>query len=163
MDTKNKIVKLSKVCYIIAKVLYISAFAVTLTFVALAIALPLTDAIETLTRAETAVLFSTMALYAFIGIGLLWNVEGLFKSIAKEKSPFSESVSHYLKKIAIFILLISIVPALTGSIIIRAIYPETELNFPIEVGGVIAGTVLFLLGMVFKYGNELQKRDDETL
>lgn len=163
METKNKIVKLAKVCYVIAKVLYILAFAVCLTFIALAIALPLTNAISTLTPAETAIIFATLALYAFICIGLLWNIEGLFKSIAKEQSPFNKAVNHYLKKIAIFILVISVVPALLGSTLLRIIYSATELTFPISVSGIIAGAVLFLIGMFFKYGNELQKRDDETL
>ena len=163
MELKNKIIKTAKICYIAAKVLYLLSFAVCLTFIALAIALPLTNAISSLTPAETAVLFSTLAFYAFVCIGLLWNVEGLFKSIAKEQTPFCQAVSHYLKKIAVFILLISVVPALIGSILVRIFYPATELTFPIEVGGIIAGLVLFLLGMVFNYGKELQKQDDETL
>lgn len=163
MDTKNKIIKTAKVCYIVAKVLYCLSFAVCLAFIVLAITLSSTNAIDSYTRAETAVLFGTLALYAFMCIGLLWNVEGLFKSIAQEQSPFSERVGHYLKKIAIFTILTSVVPALVGSIVIRIVYPETGLNFPIEVGGIIVGVVLFLVGMVFNYGNELQTRDDETL
>ena len=163
METKNKIIKTAKVCYIVSKVLYLLAFAVCLTFIVLAISLSLTDAISSLTPAETALLFTTLALYVFVCIGLLWNVEGLFKSIAKDQSPFSEAVSHYLKKIAVFIIILSVVPALIGSILVRIIVPETELVFPIEVGGIIAGAVLFLIGMFFKYGIELQKKDDETL
>lgn len=163
METKNKIVKTAKFCHIVSKVLYLLSFAVCLTFIVLAIVLPLNDAISSLTNAETAVMFSTLALYAFICIGLLWNVEGLFKSIVNDQSPFSEAVNHYLKKIAIFVLAMSIVPAIVGSILVHSICPESELSFPIEVGGVIAGALLFLLGMVFTYGRELQKKDDETL
>ena len=163
MESKNKIIKMAKICHVIAKVLYCVACVACLVFVALAIALSVTDAVQSLTKAETAVLFSTLALFAFICIGLLWNVEGIFKSIVKEQSPFSVSVSHYLKKVAIFILILSIVPALLGSIILRSIYPETELVFPISVGGIIAGVVLLLIGMFFKYGKDLQKNDDETL
>ena len=163
METKKKIVKTAKVCYIVAKVLYCIAFAVCLVFIALAIALPLTNAIDALSPAETAVIFATAALYAFMCIGLLWNVEGLFKSIATDGTPFSDAVSHYLIKIAIFVLLTSLIPALLGTIVLQIACPETELTFPIEMGGVIAGGVLFLIGLFFQYGNELQKRDDETL
>lgn len=163
METKNKIVKTAKVCHIVAKVLYFAAMVVCVAFIALAIALSVTDAVITLTPAETAVLFGTLALYAFICIGLLWNVESLFKSIAKDGSPFSEEVSHYLKKIAIFIMLISVVPALVGTTVVRIVYPATELTFPIELGGIIAGIVLFVIGIFFNYGKELQKSDDETL
>ena len=163
MDTKNKIVKTAKVCHIIAKVLYIAACAVCLAFIALAIALPLTNAIDTLTNAETAVLFATLALYAFICIGLLWNVEGIFKCLVKDGSPFSEGVCHYLKKIAVFVLVLSVVPAIVGTTLIRIICPATEITFPIEVSGIIVGVVLFVIGVIFDYGKELQKRDDETL
>lgn len=163
METKNKIVKTAKICCIISKVLYLLSFVVCLAFIALAIALPLTNAISTLTNAETAMIFATLALYSFILIGLLWNVEGIFKTIAKEQSPFAERVSHYLKKVAVYVIALSVVPALLGSAVLRIICPETELTFPIELGGIIAGVVLFLIGTFFNYGSELQKRDDETL
>ena len=163
MEIKNKIVKVAKVCYIVAKVLYLVSFALCLTFIALAIALPITNAIPAYAPAETAMIFATLAMFTFVLIGLMWNVEGLFKCIAKEQSPFGEGVSHYLKKIAIFVLMLAVVPALIGTIILRIIMPETELIFPIEMGGIIAGAVLFIIGLSFKYGSELQKRDDETL
>lgn len=163
METKNKIIKTAKACYIISKVLYISSFVACLAFIVLAIALSCTNAITTLTVAETAILFSTLALYAFMCIGLLWNVESMFKSIVENKAPFGESVSHYLKKIAVFVILLSVVPALIGSILIRAICPSTEIVFPISFSGIVAGVVMFMFGMFFKYGKELQKNDDETL
>lgn len=163
MEMKNKIVKVAKVCYIVAKVLYCLAFAVCLTFIALAIALPLTNVIDAYTPAEIAIVFATAALYAFMCIGLLWNVEGLFKSIAKEQTPFCEAVCHYLKKIAVFVLLTEIIPSILGSTVLKIVCPASDFNFPIDVGGLIAGGVLFLIGMCFQYGNELQKKDDETL
>ena len=163
METKNKIVKTAKVCRIVSKVLYCISFAVCLTFIVLAIALSVTDAIGEFTPAETAIIFSTAALWVFILIGLLWNVEGIFKCIVQEKSPFCEGVSHYLKKTSIFVLVISIVPALLGSIILKIVESTSEFTFPVSVGGIIAGIVLLIIGIFFKYGNELQKSDDETL
>ena len=163
METRKKILKMANVCYIVSKILYLLSFVVCLVFIILAIVLSTTHAIESLSKAETAVLFGTLALYAFFYIGLLWNVESLFKSIVTEQSPFNDGVSHYLMKIAVFILLDAVVPALVGSICLRLICPETEMTFPIEVGGIAAGLVLFFLGMFFTYGKELQKESDETL
>ena len=163
METKNKIVKTAKICHIVSKVLYCVAFAVCLTFIVLAIALSVTEAIDTLSKAETAIIFSTAALWAFILIGLLWNVEGIFKCIVRDGTPFCEGVSHYLKKTSIFVLVISIVPALLGSVILKIVESTSEFTFPISVGGIIAGIVLLIIGIFFKYGNELQKSDDETL
>lgn len=163
METKNKIVKTAKICRIISKVLYILACVACLTFIALAIALPLTNAIEAYTTAETAMIFATLALYAFILVGLLWNIEGIFKTIAKEQSPFTARVSHYMKKVAIYAIILSVVPALIGSIILRLIASKTELTFPIDLCGIIVGIVLLLLGIFLNYGKELQDNDDETL
>lgn len=163
METKSKIIKTAKVCLIVTKVLYCLACVACLTFIALAIALSCTNAIKSLLPAETAVLFGTLALYAFVCIGLLWNIEGIFFSVLKQQSPFNERVSHYLKKIAVFVIMLSVIPSLLGTIIVRAICPATELTFPIEVGGIIAGISLFFIGMFFNYGKELQTRDDETL
>ena len=163
METKKQIVKTARVCSIVSKVLYILSCVVCLTFIVLAITLPLTNAVESYTDAETAVIFATSALYAFICIGLLWSIEGIFKTIVKEQSPFVERVSHYLKKVAIYVIVLSTVPALLGSTVLQIVCPETEISFPIELGGIIAGAVLFLIGLFFKYGKELQNRDDETL
>lgn len=163
METKSKIVKLAKGCHIAAKVLYILAFVVCLAFIALAIALPVADVIDKYSKAEVAIIFSTLAVYSFICIGLLWNVEGIFKSIVKEGTPFCKSVSHYLKKSAIFVLILAVVPALLGTTVLRIAYPETELVFPVSVSGIVVGAILLILGIIFKYGNELQNRDDETL
>lgn len=163
METKNKIVKTARVCHVVTKVLYIVACVVCLTFIALAIALSVTDAIKSFSKAETAVIFSTAALWAFILIGLLWNVEGIFKCIVRDKTPFCEGVSHYLKKTAIFVLVISVVPALAGSIVLRIAEPASEFTFPISLSGIVSGVILFLIGLFFKYGNELQKSEDETL
>ena len=163
METKSKIIKMAKICQIVSKVLYCVACAVCLALIALAIALSETNAIKEFSKAETAIVFSTAALFAFICIGLLWNVEGIFKSVLKEQSPFGAEVSRYLKKISIFILVLSLVPALLGTILMQSICPDSELVFPISVGGIIAGVVMFIIGMFFKYGAELQLKDDETL
>lgn len=163
METKNKIIKTAKVCSIVSKVLYILSCVACVVFIALAIALSCTHAIKSLTVSETAIIFSTLALYAFMCIGLLWNVEGIFKSIVEMQAPFAERVSHYLKKIAIFVILLAVIPALVGSILLRAICSSTEMIFPISFGGIVAGVIMFLLGMFFQYGKELQKNDDETL
>ena len=164
METKGKVVNTAKTCAVVSKVLYIVACVACLAFIVLAIVLPVTgNAIESYSNAETAMIFATLALSAFVCVGLLWNIESLFKAIVQGQSPFTEKVSHYLKKVAIFTIILSCVPALLGSIILRLVHPATELTFPIELGGIIAGAVLFLLGLFFNYGKELQKKDDETI
>lgn len=163
METKNKIIKTAKACYIISKTLYILSCVACLAFIVLAITLSRANVVKTFTAEETAVIFSTLALYAFMCVGLLWNVEKIFESIINEKAPFNENASRYLKKIAIFMILLAVVPAIAGSTLIRIICPSTETVFPINFSGIVAGVVTFLLGLFFKYGKELQKNEDETL
>ena len=162
METKNKIIKAAKVCYKTSKILYYVSFVVCLLFIVLAILLSSTKGLKGFSATETVCLFGTLALYSFICIGLLWNVVGIFKSVEK-KAPFSDGVSKYLKKSAVFILMLAVVPAIIGSTILRIAQPSTQLVFPISVGGIIAGLVMLMLGMFFNYGAELQTKDDETL
>lgn len=156
MKTKNKIIKTAKICGTICKVFYCLACIACITFIVLAIALSSTNAIKSFTSGETAILFGTLALYSFMAIGLLWNIEQIFVNILKEQMPFCERASHYLKKVAIFLILISTVPALIGTILLHSIIPATELNFSIELGGIIAGIVLLIFCQIFEYGHELE-------
>lgn len=158
METKNKIIKISKVCNIISKVFYCLACALCLIFAILAVALYQTNPIKSLSPSETAILFGTLSFYSFMAIGLLWNIEQIFRNILKEQTPFCERTIHYTKKTAIFLILISTIPALLGSIILRAICPETELNFSIELGGIIAGIMILLFCLFIKYGEELETK-----
>lgn len=162
-NIKNKIVKTAKVCKIISKVLYILSIVATLTFAILAIVFPCTNALKSITTAESAIVFGVLTLYAFILVGLLWNVQKFFEAIEKAKTPFNDTASKYLKKSAIFTLVISLVPAIIGSILLHAIVPESQFTCQIEVVGIFTGALLFLVGLFFKYGKELQKKDDETL
>ena len=163
MESKNKIIKGAKICYILSKVLYIISCVLTLTFITLAIVLSCFKLLKGYNSSETACIFSTLAVYSFICIGLFLNVMKIFKEIIILKTPFNGTISSSLKVIAIFVIVLSIVPALIGSIVLKIVCPTSELIFPISFGGVVCGIVTFLLGLVFKYGNELQKRDDETL
>lgn len=163
MDNKTKIIKISGICKIVSKVLYICAITLCIAFIALAIAMPLTDAIKSITPTEAAIVFSVLALYSFFSIDLLWNITKFFEVIQTEQNVFSASVSKYVKKIAWSILIISCVPALLGSILIHLLAPDSIFEFRIEVVGISAGIVLFFLGLFFHYGADLQKQDDETL
>lgn len=163
METKNKIIKMAQISYIVTKVLYYLTCISCLVFIVLAIVLPTAKIVDTFSTSETAVLFGTLAFSSFMLMGLLWNVESLFKSVTKGNAPFGERVSHYLQKCAIFTVLFSLLPAIVGTTIIHIVCPTSELVFPISFSGVIIGVVVFMFGLFFKYGKELQQNDDETL
>lgn len=163
MDSKNKIIKTAKIGKICAQVLYILSIVAFLTFTVLAIVLPCTHAIKAVEPAEIAIVFAVLTLYAFFMFGLLWNVQNFFASIQTAQSVFNAQSSKYLKKTAIFTMVLSLVPALIGSALMHLFVPASEFVFRIEIVGIITGAVLLLVGLFFQYGQELQKRDDETL
>lgn len=156
MGTKNKIIKTAKIFSTVCKVFYCLACAACVAFIALAVALSCTNAIKSFTAGETAILFGTLALYSFMAIGLLWNIEQIFVNIVKEQAPFSKRTSRYLKKTGVFSILLSTVPALIGTMLLHSIVPSTELNFSIELVGIIVGIVLIIFCRFFEYGNELE-------
>lgn len=162
-NSKDKIIKISKTCKIVSKVLYVLDCAVTLAFLTLAIVLPLTNAIKSIRPAECAIIFSVLTLYSFFMIDFLWNTTKFFDIICKKKSVFNVKVTKCIKRIAISSLILSTVPAIIGSILIHAIVPTSEFVFRLEIVGIMASVVLFFISLFFKHGAELQKRDDETL
>lgn len=163
MNNKTKLIKTAKVCGIVAKIAYLISSVACVVFLVLAIVFPLVDVWKSVTRTETAIIFSVFAVYAFVMVGLLWNVEKLFDTMKKLETPFSATINRYLKKIAVFTLILSCVPALLGSTLLHALAPNSVFEFRIELVGVLMSIVLFLLGQVFAYGKELQQKDDETL
>ena len=163
MDNKERILKISRTCRIVSKVLYILNLVACPIFLALAIAMPLTCAIAGMTAAESAITFSTLTLYAFLLIDLLWNTTKLFETIEREQAVFGVGVTKYVRKIARAVIVVSLIPSLVGSILIHALAPESEFNFRIQLIGIAAGVVLYFIGLFFHYGEELQKLNDETL
>ena len=162
-DNKAKIIRISKTCKVVSKVLYVLNCVAMLTFLVLAIVLPLTNAIKSIKPAESAIIFSVLTLYSFFMIDFLWNTTKFFDTICKEKSVFNVRVTKIINRIAISSLVLSTVPAIIGSILIHAIVPASEFVFRIEIVGIMASVVLFFISLFFKHGAELQKRDDETL
>lgn len=144
MKDKNKIIKMSKTCKVVSKVLYVLSCIATLAFLVLAIVLPVTNAIKSIKPAESAIVFSVLTLYSFFMIDFLWNVCKFFDTICKEQSVFSEKITKTIRRIAISSLILSIVPAAIGSILIHAIVPESEFVFRFEIVGIMASIVLFL-------------------
>jgi|GEM_PF-1721397 len=164
LSSRDKILKVAKICEVVSKVLYIVAFVGVVVLAVSAIVLPLTvKEIGDFKAGEIAIIFGVCALYCFMAINVFWNVEQIFKSIRVNQTPFHERVTHYLKKSAVAVILISIIPALIGSILIRAITPESAARFNFQYMSLAIGVVMLILGYIFNYGIELQKKDDETL
>ena len=86
MNQKTKIIKTAKICKNISKAFYILNCIACTVFIALAIILPSTNAIKSISKTECAIIFGVLALYAFFLIGLLWNVESAFRETEKNQN-----------------------------------------------------------------------------
>lgn len=163
MKDKEKIIQISKICKIVSKVFYIVDCVITFVLFALAIILPITNAIPSISKAECAIIFSVLTLYAFFLIDFFWNTTKFFNTIYTQQSVFGVSITKSIQRIAISTFILSTIPALIGSILIHAIVPNSEFVFRFEIVGISAAVVLYFIGLFFNYGAKLQKQDDETL
>lgn len=163
MKDKEKIIQISKICKIVSKVFYIVDCVITFVLFALAIILPITNAIPSISKAESAIIFSVLTLYAFFLIDFFWNTTKFFNTIYTQQSVFGVSITKSIQRIAISTFILSTIPALIGSILIHAIVPNSEFVFRFEIVGISAAVVLYFIGLFFNYGAKLQKQDDETL
>ena len=144
------------------KVFYYICLAVTVSAIVLGIILASEHAIKEWTKGETLLFFGIVALYAFLSVGLFWNVEELFKNMADEKSPFCERAGHYINKTAFYIFALSILPSLVGMVVLGIMQTSygivSSLKFEFGYSGVISGIITLFLSMVFDYGYELQQK-----
>lgn len=163
MDKKEKLIKVAGATYKMTKALYIFACVVCLVGVVLAIVLPLTVKNVGIAPMELCAMFIYMALVAFFVVGVLWNFEMICKSIKENGSLFTERLPKYIRKIGIITILASIIPSIVATAVIQSTIPDSEMVYSVGIGGVVCGAVFILMGVFFKYGAELQRKDDETL
>ena len=108
-------------------------------------------------------LFTAVSLtYMGLIMGILIIAGKIFSGIRKTLLPFSGENAKYLKKIAILIGFIAVVPALI-EIIGGAILGISMELYSISIEGLVLAFVVYCLAHIFQYGLELQEQADETL
>lgn len=95
--------------------------------------------------------------------GILYQVRGIFRSIAGEQTPFVAENCHALRYIGILIIVISIVKQVCPLILMLAGIGEGGTGSLIQLDQWLIGGVVLSLSYVFEYGTILQKESDETL
>lgn len=164
LSSKEKILKVAQIGEVVSKIFYITAIVCAAVATVCTIAAPFVKVTDVpLGPTESAIAAGGAALYMFMLIDVWWNVKQIFKNIRVNQTPFNERVIHYLKKTAVAVILISIIPAFVGSLLLNLVVPESVIDFDFQYIGLGVGVLLFMLGLVFNYGIELQKKDDETL
>lgn len=85
---------------------------------------------------------------------MLKSLEKLFENINMGDTPFTLENVNYIKKIAYFMILITILPSLGGSIFELVL--KTDLGVDFEMFNLIEILVLFSIAYIFEYGYEIQ-------
>lgn len=83
----------------------------------------------------------------------LFYARRLFSCIGKGESPFTPNTSRQIRKIAVWLLLYTLIP----------MYPFDSLEVSSILLGLVFVLILFCVSLIFDYGCGLQKEVDETL
>ena len=175
--------KLSKVAYIITKVLQIViyvAIGIMLASLIYMLAASTEQSIEIVTtgavtvysgiiadidmgREETICLLSSSIVYAIIITATLHYLGAVFKSTCNEGSPFDPNNVKRLKRAAISIVLLSVIPAIVEVATESLMGTLGLISLHVDVVYIALAFFFFCLAYIFEYGAELQKQSDETL
>ena len=114
-------------------------------------------------REATILVLSSSIVYAFIITVTLHYLGAVFKSTGNEGSPFDPENVKLLKKAAISIVLLSVIPIIVEVAVAVTLGTLRFNSMQVDVIYIALAFFFFCLAYIFEYGAELQKQSDETL
>ena len=114
-------------------------------------------------RKDMICLLSSSIVSMIITTATLYYLGAIFKAIQNNGSPFDIGNITRLKRAAIGIALLSIVPSLTGVAVGAMLGTAGLAGLHIEVTHIAMAFFFLCLAYIFEYGAELQEQFDETL
>lgn len=87
----------------------------------------------------------------------------IFKAISQYIMPFSQDNAKKLKKIAVILLIYSIVEPVAKAGFYGTFASEVQIQTSVNSLSVILALIFFFISVLFSYGAELQRQFDETL
>lgn len=103
----------------------------------------------------TEFIFVALELFLVLTYIILKNVEKLFVNIHNEDTPFTLENVAYIKKIAVYLILLVVFPIIGG--IIFQLFTHIDLEIEIELMNIIIVLIVFSLSYIFEYGYEIQR------
>lgn len=95
--------------------------------------------------------------------GILYQVRGIFRSIAREQTPFALKNCQALQRIGVLIPVISVIRQMCPLVLMLCGIGEGGTGSLIQIDQWLIGGVVLSLSYIFEYGTILQKESDETL
>lgn len=174
---QKKIQVTSRVVAILTKILYITMIVAVLFEAAGIIWHTLSPEVSSIVLGGIKII-SPLSLANDVGIGtdlltdlasqcffiaILISANRIFRNISHEYSPFTQKTVKGMRRIAILLLIDSIVAPQVDFAIKKSISLATGTlhNFGNEL--IILAIILYCFSLIFKYGVELQQQSDETL
>ena len=112
---------------------------------------------------EMICLLSTSIVSVIITTVTLLYLGAIFKAIKNNDSPFDIGNIVRLKRAAISIALLSIIPSLVGVVVAAILGTTGFTSLNVDVTLIVMAFFFLCLAYIFEYGAELQKQSDETL
>ena len=107
-----------------------------------------------------------MCTVILIGIWMLYLFHiayHMFRAISRAGSPFHKDNVRQLKKIAILLFLYAFLIPIARMGFYRSFAPTVDLRISVDVPFVMLALAFYFIAIVFDYGAELQKENDELL
>lgn len=95
--------------------------------------------------------------------GILYQVRSIFRSIAREQTPFVLKNCQALRRIGVLIPVISVIRQMCPLVLMLCGIGEGGTGSLIQIDQWLIGGVVLSLSYIFEYGTILQKESDETL
>lgn len=95
--------------------------------------------------------------------GILYQVRSIFRSIAREQTPFVLKNCQALRRIGVLIPVISVIRQMCPLVLVLCGIGEGGTDSLIQIDQWLIGGVVLSLSYIFEYGTILQKESDETL
>lgn len=105
----------------------------------------------------------TIIVSAIFIIYILIIAYRIFKSIGQFIIPFSQDNAKSLKKIAVILLIYSIIEPIAKAGFYGTFASEVQIQTSVNSLSVILALIFFFISVLFSYGAELQRQSDETL
>ena len=178
-ETKQKIVKTSKVVAIVLKISFIMVAIgigvlllgiIILSLSKSGIADSLVQPFLTTEHGVSAIIiatdnliwaFSSAIVVLITTFMVLFTLHRLFANISQEPSPFTEINVKIMKRVAIWTVITCVVDCLANGISAKLLTGET--TFTLEFIWLVVAAAIYGIALIFDYGTQLQQQSDETL
>lgn len=163
-NTTRKVVKVMRIiCYVaIALFFFVAVVSATPLFQESGVVIEDSVTGSELEMSDVMIKGSFAVASLIIGSIIMHLCEKVLRTVNTESTPFVKDNVSRVKKIAVLMASLSVVPSWFSQIV-GFICGSRELMMNVEIGKLALALVVWCIALIFEYGVTLQEREDETL